>query len=128
MQRRILKLGAIKLLKRYFIRSAAIARKHLRATFVAIITKVKGRQQWPRQKSTLIERYKPTIVIVQLGTNWIDQSLSDDYIRHVLARFVSAVHSDGTPEDDLDRAAGFIAVFKGAKPDLPVDPTIRATG
>jgi len=45
---------------------------------------------------TLIERYKPTIVIVQLGTNWMDQTLSDDYIRHVLARFVSAVHSNGS--------------------------------
>ena len=44
----------------------------------------------------LIERYKPTIVIVQLGTNWMDQTLSDDYIRHVLARFVSAVHDDST--------------------------------
>jgi hypothetical protein len=44
---------------------------------------------------TLIARYKPTIVIVQLGTNWMDQTLSDDYIRHVLARFVSAVHSNG---------------------------------
>src|SRR6266403_1155451 len=43
---------------------------------------------------TLIERYKPTIVIIQLGTNWMDQTLSDDYIRHVLARFVSAVHGD----------------------------------
>ncbi len=28
---------------------------------------------------TLIERYKPTIVIVQLGTNWMDQTLSDDH-------------------------------------------------
>ena len=45
---------------------------------------------------TLIDRYKPTIVIVQLGTNWMDQTLSDDYIRHVLARFVSAVHGDST--------------------------------
>jgi hypothetical protein len=45
---------------------------------------------------TLIDRYKPTIVIVQLGTNWMDQTLSDDYIRHVLARFVDAVHADGT--------------------------------
>jgi hypothetical protein len=45
---------------------------------------------------TLIERYKPTIVIVQLGTNWMDQTLSDDYIRHVLARFVRAVHDGGT--------------------------------
>ena len=45
---------------------------------------------------TLIARYKPTIVIVQLGTNWMDQTLSDDYIRHVLAQFVSAVHAAGT--------------------------------
>jgi hypothetical protein len=45
---------------------------------------------------TLIEQYKPAIVIVQLGTNWMDQTLSDDHIRHVLARFVSAVHGDST--------------------------------
>jgi hypothetical protein len=45
---------------------------------------------------TLIERYKPTIVIVQLGTNWMDQTLSDDHIRAVLARFVSGVHRGGT--------------------------------
>jgi hypothetical protein len=45
---------------------------------------------------TLIERYKPTIVIVQLGTNWMDQSLSDNQIRSVLERFVSAVHRGGT--------------------------------
>jgi hypothetical protein len=44
----------------------------------------------------LIERYKPTIVIVQLGTNWMDQTLSDDYIRHAVTRFVNAVHGDGT--------------------------------
>ena len=44
---------------------------------------------------TLIERYKPTIVIVQLGTNWMDQTLSDDHIRAVLTRFVSAVHRGG---------------------------------
>jgi hypothetical protein len=41
---------------------------------------------------TLIERYKPTIVIVQLGTNWMDRSLSDNQIRAVLERFVTAVH------------------------------------
>jgi hypothetical protein len=45
---------------------------------------------------TLIERYKPTIVIVQLGTNWMDQTLSDDHIRAVLARFVSAAHGGST--------------------------------
>jgi hypothetical protein len=41
---------------------------------------------------TLIERYKPTILIVQLGTNWMDRSLSDDQIRAILERFVSAAH------------------------------------
>ena len=45
---------------------------------------------------TLIERYKPTIVIVQLGTNWMDRSLSDDQIRAILERFVSAAHRGGT--------------------------------
>src|SRR6266403_4822780 len=45
---------------------------------------------------TLIERYKPTIVIVQLGTNWMDQTLSDDHIRALLARFVSAAHRGNT--------------------------------
>jgi hypothetical protein len=45
---------------------------------------------------TLIERYKPTIVIVQLGTNWMDQTLSDNQIRAILARFVSAAHRGST--------------------------------
>jgi hypothetical protein len=45
---------------------------------------------------TLIERYKPTIVIVQLGTNWMDQALSDNQIRDSLERFVSAAHRGGT--------------------------------
>src|SRR6266436_516291 len=45
---------------------------------------------------TLIERYKPTIVIVQLGTNWMDQTLSDNHIRDVLALFVSAAHRGNT--------------------------------
>ena len=45
---------------------------------------------------TLIERYNPTIVIVQLGTNWMDQALSDNHIRAVLARFVGATHRSGT--------------------------------
>jgi hypothetical protein len=45
---------------------------------------------------TLIERYKPTIVIVQLGTNWMDQALSDNHIRDILERFLSAVHRGST--------------------------------
>jgi hypothetical protein len=45
---------------------------------------------------TLIERYKPTIVIVQLGTNWMDRSLSDDQIRAILWRFINAAHHGST--------------------------------
>ena len=45
---------------------------------------------------TLIERYRPTILIVQLGTNWMDRSLSDDQIRAILERFVSAAHRGPT--------------------------------
>jgi hypothetical protein len=45
---------------------------------------------------TLIERYNPTIVIVQLGTNWMDSSLSDDQILAILSRFVGAMHRGGT--------------------------------
>lgn len=45
---------------------------------------------------TLMERYKPTILIVQLGTNWMDRSLSDDQIRAILERFVSAAHRGST--------------------------------
>jgi hypothetical protein len=44
----------------------------------------------------LIERYKPTIVIVQLGTNWMDQTLSDNQIRTNLEQFVSAAHRGDT--------------------------------
>jgi len=41
---------------------------------------------------TLIARYKPTIVIVQLGTNWMDRPLSDDQIRSILDHFIAAAH------------------------------------
>lgn len=41
---------------------------------------------------TLIDKYKPTIVIVQQGTNWMDRSLSDAQIRSIMDRFVSAAH------------------------------------
>jgi hypothetical protein len=44
---------------------------------------------------TLIEKYKPTIVIVQQGTNWIDPPRSDAQIREIMDRFVSAVHRGG---------------------------------
>ena len=41
---------------------------------------------------SLLATYKPTIVIVQQGTNWMDRSLSDDQIRSILDRFISAAH------------------------------------
>jgi hypothetical protein len=42
---------------------------------------------------SLLATYKPTIVIVQQGTNWMDRSLSDDQIRSILDRFIAAAHS-----------------------------------
>ncbi|MEP7014060.1 MAG: SGNH/GDSL hydrolase family protein [Verrucomicrobiota bacterium] len=44
---------------------------------------------------SLIEKYKPAIVVVQLGTNWMDRSLSDDKIRSILDRFMTAAHRGG---------------------------------
>ncbi len=41
---------------------------------------------------SLLARYKPTIVIVQQGTNWMDRSLSDDQIRSFINRFVGTAH------------------------------------
>jgi hypothetical protein len=37
----------------------------------------------------LINKYKPTILIVQLGTNWMDRSLTDEQMNHYIDRFVS---------------------------------------
>ncbi len=36
----------------------------------------------------LIKKHQPTILIVQLGTNWMDRSLSDDQISDYLDQFV----------------------------------------
>jgi hypothetical protein len=47
---------------------------------------------------TLIEKYKPTIVIVQQGTNWIDPPRSDAQIREIMGRFVSALIWIGPPD------------------------------
>jgi hypothetical protein len=41
----------------------------------------------------LLRRYRPTTVIVQLGTNWMDQSLSDERIRSILESFVDSIHA-----------------------------------
>lgn len=43
----------------------------------------------------LLANYKPTIVIVQLGTNWMDRSLSDDKIRSILDQFMSTARRGG---------------------------------
>lgn len=42
----------------------------------------------------LLREFKPTIVFVQQGTNWMDRPLDDDKIRSILDRFFSAVHRD----------------------------------
>lgn len=42
----------------------------------------------------LLREHKPTIVMVQQGTNWMDRSLSDDNIRNTLDRFIDAIHSN----------------------------------
>lgn len=45
---------------------------------------------------SLLARYKPTVVIVQQGTNWMDRPLSDDQIRSILKRFIAAVGAKRT--------------------------------
>lgn len=36
----------------------------------------------------LVRKHKPTILVVQLGTNWMDRSLSDEQMNEYLNRFV----------------------------------------
>ena len=38
----------------------------------------------------IVRRYQPTVVVVQLGTNWMDRNLSDGEISAFLDRFVAA--------------------------------------
>lgn len=38
----------------------------------------------------LVETHKPTVVIVQLGTNWMDRSLTDEQMDSYLDRFIKA--------------------------------------
>jgi hypothetical protein len=38
----------------------------------------------------IVRRYQPTIVVVQLGTNWMDRNLSDSEINSFLDRFIAA--------------------------------------
>lgn len=42
---------------------------------------------------SLVRRYQPTVVVVQLGTNWMDRNLSDAEINGFLHRFIRAVRS-----------------------------------
>ncbi len=49
----------------------------------------------PRPKLTpkieaLVKRYQPTVVVVQLGTNWMDRDLSDAQISAITRRFIAA--------------------------------------
>ncbi len=47
------------------------------------------RTRTPKIES-LIEKLKPTVVIVQLGTNWMDRSLSEPQMESYLHRFLKA--------------------------------------
>ena len=38
--------------------------------------------------AALVRKYKPTILVVQLGTNWMDRNLSDEQMIDYLSRFV----------------------------------------
>src|SRR3712207_2466680 len=38
----------------------------------------------------IVRRYQPTIVVAQLGTNWMDRDLSDSEINSFLDRFIAA--------------------------------------
>ena len=45
---------------------------------------------------TLVEKHKPTIVVVQLGTNWMDRNLSDEQMNSYLDRLVRGARRGGT--------------------------------
>ncbi len=52
---------------------------------------VNGRAPRPTRTpklADLIRKHKPTILIVQLGTNWMDRNLSDDQMGNYLSRLV----------------------------------------
>ncbi|CAN5477287.1 hypothetical protein BH18VER1_BH18VER1_22310 [soil metagenome] len=44
---------------------------------------------------SLVRRHQPTVVIVQLGTNWMDRNLTDAVISGFTHRFVTAARSAG---------------------------------
>ena len=53
----------------------------------------------------LVRQHQPTIVVVQLGTNWMDRNLSEEQISDYLNRFVDEARRGPVREDRLDRAA-----------------------
>jgi hypothetical protein len=46
----------------------------------------------------LVRKHKPTILVVQLGTNWMDRNLSDDQMNDYLGRFLDEARRSGTVE------------------------------
>ncbi|HMJ07005.1 MAG TPA: SGNH/GDSL hydrolase family protein [Chthoniobacterales bacterium] len=42
----------------------------------------------------IVRRYQPTVVVVQLGTNWMDRNLSDGQINSFLDRFVRSARGN----------------------------------
>lgn len=44
---------------------------------------------------SLVRRYQPNVVVIQLGTNWMDRHLSDQQISSFLHRFLVAARSAG---------------------------------
>lgn len=62
---------------------------------------VNGRRPRPTltpKLATLIKKHKPTILIVQLGTNWMDRSLTDAQMSNYLDRFVSEARRGSVQE------------------------------
>src|SRR2546423_11085567 len=52
---------------------------------------VNGRAPRPTRTpklADLVRKHKPTILVVQLGTNWMDRNLSDEQMNDYLSRFV----------------------------------------
>jgi lysophospholipase L1-like esterase len=62
---------------------------------------VNGRAPRPTRTpklADLVRKHKPTIVVVQLGTNWMDRNLSDEQMNDYLGRFVDEARRGGTVE------------------------------
>jgi hypothetical protein len=51
----------------------------------------------------LLKKHRPTILIVQLGTNWMDRSLTDAQMNDYLHRFVGEARRGSVQEDAIRR-------------------------